>query len=69
MPMKQGQLPKWNVVIKDLKRGAPKVVYKDRGEMITRYVTLANTMIPDKFMAESNPNNPTKPDDIKAWGH
>ena len=65
--MKQGQLPKWNVVIRDLKRGAPVVVYKERGEEIRRNVTLANSIIPDKFMAETNPNNPTEPDTIKAW--
>ena len=65
--MKQGQLPKWNVVIRDLKRGAPEVVYKERGEEIRRNVTLANSIIPDKFMAETNPNNPTEPDTIKAW--
>ena len=57
MPIKQGLLPKWHVVIKDLKRGAPKVVYKDESGEITRYVTLANSMIPDKHMAETNPNN------------
>ena len=67
MPMKQGLLPKWSTVIRDLKRGAPKIVVKDNGTEMTRYVTLANSMIPDKHMAETNPNNPTKPDDIKAW--
>ena len=67
MPMKQGLLPKWNVVIRDLKRGAPEVVYKEKGEEIRRNVTLANSIIPDKFMAETNPNNPTEPDTIKAW--
>ena len=67
MPMKQGQLPKWNVVIRDLKRGSPEVVYKEEGKEIRRFVTLANSMIPDKHMAETNPNNPTQPDDIKAW--
>lgn len=67
MPIKQGLLPKWNVVIRDLKRGSLRVVYKDQGKEITRYVTLANSIIPDKYMAESNPNNPTEMDRITAW--
>ena len=67
MPMKQARLPKWTIVIRDLKRGAVKVVYKDMAGENEAFVTLSNSMIPDKHMAESNPNNPTKLDDIKAW--
>ena len=67
MPMKQARLPKWTIVIRDLKRGAVKVVYKDMAGEIEAYVTLSNSMIPDQHMAETNPNNPTKLDDIKAW--
>ena len=67
MPMKQKRLPKWTIVIRDLKRGAVRVVYKDLAGENEAFVTLTNSMIPDAHMAESNPNNPTKLDDIKAW--
>ena len=67
MPMKQARLPKWSIVIRDLKRSGVKVVYKDVAGENEAYVTLCNAIIPDKHMAETNPNNPTKLDDIKAW--
>ena len=67
MPMKQKRLPKWTIVIRDLKRGIVKAVYKDMAGEIESYLTLNNSIIPDAHMAESNPNNPTKLDDIKAW--
>ena len=67
MPMKQKHLPKWTIVIRDLKRGVVKVVYKDMAGENKAFVTLTNSIIPDQHMAESNPNNPTKLDDIKAW--
>lgn len=67
MPMKQKRLPKWTIVIRDLKRGIVKSVYKDVAGEIESYLTLNNSIIPDAHMAESNPNNPTKLDDIKAW--
>ena len=65
--MKQKHLPKWTIVVRDLKRGPVKVVYKDMAGEIVSYLTLNNSIIPDAHMAESNPNNPTKLDDIKAW--
>ena len=67
MPMKQGRLPPWHIVIRDLKRGAPKVIYEDRGGEITRKVTLLNSMIPEQHQAELNPNNPLETDRISAW--
>ena len=67
MPMKQKLLPKWAIVVRDLKRGPVKVAYKDMAGEIVSYLTLNNSIIPDAHMAESNPNNPTKLDDIKAW--
>ena len=67
MPMKQKHLPKWSIVIRDLKRSPVKVAYKDLAGEIVSYLTLNNSIIPDAHMAESNPNNPTKLDDIKAW--
>ena len=67
MSMKQGRLPKWAMVIRDLKRGPVQIAFKEHNEDITTYVTLSNQLIPDKHMAESNPNNPTELDKIKAW--
>ncbi len=67
MAIKQGRLPKWSMVIRDLKRGPIKIAFKEHHEDITTYVTLSNSLIPDRHMAESNPNNPTELDKIKAW--
>ena len=37
--------------------------FKDR----ELYATLSNTIIPDKFMAETNPNNPLETDVVHCW--
>jgi hypothetical protein len=63
MPIKEGLRPKKHVVIRDLKREIVKAVFKDR----TLYGTLANTIIPDRFMAETNPNNPLELDVVNCW--
>ena len=60
-------IPPRNIVLRDFKRGSVKVVHKDRGSEITRFVTLSNAMIPDKHMAETNPNHPLEKDLINAW--
>ena len=67
MAIKQARLPKWSMVIRDLKRGPVKIAFKEHHEDMTTYVTLSNALIPDRHMAESNPNNPTELDKIKAW--
>lgn len=63
MPIKEGRRPKKHIVIRDLKRGAVKMVLKDR----TLFATLSNSIIPDKFMAETNPNNPLETDIVNCW--
>ena len=60
-------IPARNIVLRDFKRGAVKVVYKERGGEITRFVTLSNSMIPDQHMAETNPNHPLEADLLNAW--
>lgn len=63
MPIKEGLRPKKHIVIRDLKRGAVKMEFKDR----TLFATLSNSIIPDKFMAETNPNNPLEVDVVNCW--
>ena len=61
--MKQGRLPKKPMVIRDLKRGPVKVETKEG----IRWMCLVNAMIPDRFMAETNPNDPLELNEIHAW--
>ena len=63
MPMKQGLLPKKHIVIRDLKRGNVRLEFKDR----TWFGTLNNSIIPDKFMAETNPNHPLELNEVNCW--
>ena len=63
MPMKQGRLPKKPMVIRDLKRGAVKIETKEG----IRWMCLVNAIIPDRFMAETNPNHPAELDEVHAW--
>ena len=61
--MKKQQLPKWDMVIRDLRRG-PVRVETPEGEYS---ITLQNHYIPEAHQPESAPNNPLNPDDIQAW--
>ena len=61
--MKGRQLPKWEMVIRDLRRG-PVHITTPEGEYS---VTLQNQYIPEEHQPESAPNNPLLPDDMKAW--
>ena len=63
MPIKQGRLPKKPMVIRDLKRGPVKVETK---EGVKRFC-LVNSLIPDKHLAETNPNHPMELDEVHAW--
>ena len=63
MPMKQGLLPKKHIVIRDLKRGSVRLEFKNR----KWFGTLNNSIIPDKFMAETNPNHPLELDEVNCW--
>ena len=63
MPIKKGLLPKKHIVIRDLKRAAVELQFKDR----TFSGTLNNSLIPDKFMAETSPNNPLELDEVHCW--
>ena len=63
MPIKQGLRPKKHIVIRDLKRGPVSLEFKDR----TFSGTLNNAIIPDKFMAETNPNHPLELDEVHCW--
>ena len=63
MPMKQGRLPKKHIVIRDLKRAPLEIVLKDR----TFYGCLINAIIPDRLMAELNPNNPLELDEVHCF--
>ena len=65
--MKRSETPLKHIVIRDLKRGAIKIKYKERGSEIERSVTLANSMIPEKLMAETSPNNPLELDEVHAF--
>ena len=61
--MKGRQLPKWEMVIRDLRRGlvfitTPEGDYK---------VTLQNQFIPEEHQLDTAPNNPLEQDTIKAW--
>ena len=61
--MKARQLPKWERVIRDLRRG-PVYITTPEGDY---RVTLQNQYIPEEHQPELAPNNPLLPDDIKAW--
>ena len=63
MPMKQGRLPKKPMVIRDLKRGPVKVETKEG----IKWFCLVNAIIPDKYLAETNPNHPSELDEVNAW--
>ena len=63
MPMKEGRRPKKHIVIRDLKRGNVRLQFKDR----VWFGTLNNSIIPDKFMADTNPNNPLELDEVNCW--
>ena len=64
MSIKQAHLPKKHIVIRDLKRGEVLMEFKKDP---TLSATLSNMIIPDKFMAESNPNNPLELDEVHCW--
>ena len=63
MPIKPGRLPKKPMVIRDLKRGPVKVETKEG----IKWVCLVNAIIPDKHLAETNPNHPSELDQVHAW--
>ena len=63
MPIKQGRLPKKPMVIRDLKRGPVKVEIKEG----VKWFCLVNAIIPDKHLAETNPNHPAELDEVHAW--
>ena len=61
--MKDRQRPKWDMVIRDLRRGAVRVETPE-GEY---RVTLQNQFIPEQLQPDYAVNNPLIPDDIQAW--
>jgi hypothetical protein len=61
--MKQGLRPKKHIVIRDLKRNVVQMTLKDR--VIPG--CLINSMIPERFLKEMNPNNPLELDEVHCW--
>ena len=61
--MKGRQLPKWEMVIRDLRRG-PVSITTPEGDY---RVTLQNQYVPDEHQLDTAPNNPLEQDVIKAW--
>jgi|SaaInlStandDraft_1057018.scaffolds.fasta_scaffold334227_2 hypothetical protein len=61
--MKGRQTPKWEMVIRDLRRG---LVYITTPEGDFR-VSLQGQHIPEEHLPETAPNNPLERDVIKAW--
>ena len=50
-------------MIRDLKRGPVKVETKEG----VKWFCLVNAIIPDKHLAETNPNHPAELDEVHAW--
>ena len=63
MAIKQGLLPKKNIVIRDLKRGM--VIVETEKEQFK--CTLLNQFIPEQFQADTNPNHPLELNEVNAW--
>ena len=61
--MKGRQLPKWEMVIRDLRRGLVSITTPEGDYR----VTLQNQYIPEEHQPETAPNNPLLTDNIKAW--
>ena len=64
MSIKQAHLPKKPIVIRDLRRGELLMEFKKAPSILG---TLSNIIIPDNFMAETNPNNPLEHDEVHCW--
>ena len=67
MPIKQGLLPKKNIVIRDLKRGIVNITALEDRKEKEFSVTLQNAMINEKLQKETNPNNPLENDIVNAY--
>lgn len=61
--MKEQHRPKWEMVIRDLRRG-PVYITTPEGDY---RVTLQNQFVPEEHQLDTAPNNPLTPDNIKAW--